>query len=195
MGCVMRLLSLLWITLCISVPGFAQAKNSQAPQSRPIHWSITTDKVSEMDGTRTVEVVNKAALPLVEQGDQAVRPMLALRCEQHQFSTMFYTAVLPESYAMGGATYGGVSVRFKFDSEPPIEEQWLVTNNSRWLVTQTGYSALVLSRLLNAKSLMVEFARLGDGKEIVRFNLAGLDKYVSRIRAACPNAGDEKPEQ
>ena len=191
---IIQAVGLLWVTFCVSMPGFSQAKTPKAIPSRSSQWSITMDSVSQMDGTRTVEVVDKSVLAIADRDGQSVRPMLALRCEQQTFSTMFFTAVLPEWHGMEGAAYGGVSVRFKFDNEPPIEEAWLVTNNNRWLVTQTGYSKLVLDRLLKAKSLMVEFTRFGDGKEIARFNLDGLDIYVGKIRAACPNAGNETGE-
>lgn len=156
-------------------------------------WTVAKDSVSPMDGTRTIEIEDQAVNSLTDQFGRPVRPILELHCEQGDFSAMFYAGVLPEAHDMLGTSYGAVDVRFKFDSDAPIQEGWPVTNNPRWLVTQRGYSELVPERLLQAKTLMVEFTMFESGKQIVRFNLTGLDKYVGKIRASCPDA-DKKED-
>lgn len=184
----MKLHYLTILGLCLAIglqSSAAQEKgNSKTLRSR---WSVAADRFSQMDDKRVVEITDKALTSLTDRSGESERPVLALRCEGPKLSIMVYTGVLPEVYPMRGASYGAANVRFKFDGEDPIREEWLLLNNSYWVEPQEGYTDFVLPNLVKSRTLLFEFTQFESGSHVVKFDLTGLGTFLSRLRKACPD--------
>jgi len=157
----------------------SQAASSKEKDGQSVKGWRVTEEPSQMDGSKTVLLALDADNE-IEGWLKKSRPTLIVRC--HEGKTDVY-ATLGVSANPERGRYNEYTVRIRLDDQPATKQTWGSSTDNEALFARNG--AALADQISGAKRMLLEFTPFNASPATVEFNVAGLEKDLPKVKAAC----------
>ena len=159
--------------------GANSGEMSKRPEATlPKGWVRAPDRESKIDGSRFVGILLFADDQLTTSAGRKVTPSLMIRCNDNVTSAFVDVP--------GFFVTGGVAVAYRLDKDRPISQTWLSSDNHSSVgLWEGGLAIPFVKSLLGREEFVFRFKPHNKANAEMTFALAGLDKAIEPIRAAC----------
>jgi TonB family protein len=170
----MRKLPIFIAMLQLLGPAAHGQRATRPPSTDP--WEVT-ELTNQPSVTLELQALNTVAGSVFK-----VRPVLLVRCQEHELEVFVSTgSVLDSDDSVM------TPVRIQWGTRAPEQARW-----SRSTDTRSAFAPdprAFLPQLLSSPDLRLEIQPAEKRPEVVRFNARGLERHMPQIDAACPPNG------
>ncbi|HWC74762.1 MAG TPA: TonB family protein [Gemmatimonadales bacterium] len=172
-------LSIAQLALLVSA---AQVQAGAGGAGRP---SIDPWQVTELTDQPSV-TLELQALNTVPSAVFKVRPILLVRCQEHELEVLVSTGLV-----LGADGDFMTPVRIEWGAENPKETRWNRSTDSTSAFAPDPRA--FLPRFVSNPDLLFEIRPAGTAPQLIRFNGRGLERHLAQVDAACPPNGKGDP--
>lgn len=141
-------------------------------------WRVS-ESVAQMDSSKSVTVLLEAENE-IKGWLKSHRPTLIVSCREGKTET--YTNVGMNSSVESGL-YNRHTVRVRFDEQKAFQQRWSESTDNEALFAPDG--GALAEQIAKAKVMLLEFTPFNASPATVRFNVAGFDQHLGKVKEAC----------
>jgi hypothetical protein len=161
--------------LLIAVLFLAPAAHAQRVAARP---STDPWEVTELTNQPSV-TLQLSALNTLAVGRFQVRPLLVIRCQEHELEVFLSTGTV-----LAADDSAMTTIRLQWGSGAVEESQWNRSTDS--MSAFAVYPRVFLQRLSSTPDLRLEIRPSAKARESIRFNARGLERHKPQLASCSP---------
>lgn len=154
-----------------------------APHSPPTAptWRVREEQ-SKIDDSMNVYLSKVSNESIKDWLNSEVRPSLWVRCREGNTEVFInFDMQLQTDYSYERGSTAEVTLRY--DKTPAKKSRFALSTDQKAIFFREHIPTV--KRLLQSQVLVVQFAPFQKGFETITFDLAGLDKEISKVQTAC----------
>lgn len=172
-------------------PRAARAPEPAKPPPATGKWDGGTHSVSRMDDSTSLAYNLRSETRFLwpdataSSGQRGYTPLLRVWCDEGKTSA--YVQLNRETKALTDHALSGKShlraVRLRFDSEPPLAQEWSVSTDEVALFSPEPIA--FARKIARSKRMLFEFTTIDGVTRIAEFEVAGFDAFTPVLAGAC----------